>query len=69
MDKIEFVKGLDKDKVYIFGFPNSWSLPAVEQFFSYTKELGIQGIGVYSEGFQIIEPVGLDKEKLRELLK
>jgi hypothetical protein len=68
MENIDFVKGLDTEKIYIFGFPNSWNREGIEEFFKYTRDLGIKGIGVYSEGFQIIEPVGLDKEKLRELL-
>ena len=67
--EVDFVKGLDKEKIYIFGFPNSWNMTQIEDFFKITRDLGIQGMGVYSEGFQIIEPIGLDKEKLRELLK
>jgi len=70
MENIEFIKSLDKDKVYIFGFnQHSWTGDQISEFFKITKELGLQGMGVYAEGFQIFEPIGIDKEKLKELLK
>lgn len=62
MNTIEFVKGLDKDKVYIFEFqPNTWPVEQVSEFFIGLKKLGIQGIGVYAGGgsLQILEPVSI----------
>jgi hypothetical protein len=69
MEEIDFVKSLDKDGIYIVGFSKTWSMDQIKEFFEITRGLGLQIMGVYSDGFTLMEPIGVDKEKLRELLK
>jgi len=69
MEGVEFIKGLDKDKVYIMGFDiRKWDAEQISDLLTMTREEGLNIIGVFSDGLQLIEPIGVDKDKLKELL-
>jgi hypothetical protein len=73
MDKVEFIKSLDKDKVYLLGFKEGEvDVQTIEEVIKYLKEYQILAVGMYirnKDDVQIFEPIGIDKEKLKELIK
>ena len=71
---IEFIKALDKDKIYCFAFKvppeeASWIPEFLEEVYN---RFGVSIIPLLvkdKEDVQILEPLGIDKEKLKELLR
>ena len=69
--EVSFIKGLDKSMIYIIGFDSTkWGDAQIQDFMELTRSSGLSVIGVRTvsgEGLPIFEPIGVDKEKLKEL--
>ena len=68
LDEVKFIKGLNKEAVYLIGIPAETRRNIISDAASIFENAGISVLFV-PDNWKIIEPTKISKEELKELLK